>query len=93
LLVTTNQRLPSKKRSAITYLLTDIDDTITHKGRIHACAFKAMEDLDAIKETVIYIEDLPNDEPMFEYFPNSVGVANALASGQAFMQAFLYTKR
>jgi len=23
--------------------------------------------------------DAPNDEPMFEYFPNAVGVANVLA--------------
>ena len=36
-------------------------------------------DLDTIKENVIYIGDSPNDEPMFEYFPNSVGVANVLA--------------
>ncbi len=35
-------------------------------------------DLDVIKENVIYIGDSPNDEPMFEYFPNSVGVANIL---------------
>ena len=36
-------------------------------------------DLDLIKEKVVYIGDSPNDEPMFEYFPNSVGVANVLA--------------
>jgi len=36
-------------------------------------------DLDAIKETVVFVGDSPNDEPMFEYFPNSVGVANVLA--------------
>jgi len=35
-------------------------------------------DLDAIKETVIFAGDSPNDEPMFEYFPNAVGVANVL---------------
>lgn len=35
-------------------------------------------DLDAIKETVIFVGDSPNDEPMFEYFPNAVGVANVL---------------
>ena len=27
---------------------------------------------------VVYIGDSPNDEPMFEYFPNAVGVANIL---------------
>jgi len=34
--------------------------------------------LDDILEEVIYAGDSPNDEPMFEYFPNSVGVANVL---------------
>jgi HAD superfamily hydrolase (TIGR01484 family) len=34
--------------------------------------------LDDILERVIYAGDSPNDEPMFEYFPNSVGVANVL---------------
>lgn len=38
--------------------------------------FKA--DLDSIKEHILFIGDSPNDEPMFEYFPNSVGVANLL---------------
>ncbi|MFT6558973.1 HAD-IIB family hydrolase [Sneathiella sp.] len=35
-------------------------------------------DLDAekAKEQVLYIGDAPNDEPMFEYFPISFGVAN-----------------
>jgi len=36
-------------------------------------------DLDKIKEQVIYTGDSPNDAPMFEYFPNSTGVANVLA--------------
>ena len=36
-------------------------------------------DLDTIKKKVVYIGDSPNDEPMFEYFSNSVGVANVLA--------------
>lgn len=33
----------------------------------------SMED---IREQVIFIGDSPNDAPMFEYFPHSVGVAN-----------------
>ncbi|MCP4670579.1 MAG: HAD-IIB family hydrolase [Desulfobacula sp.] len=37
------------------------------------------QDLDLIKEKVVFAGDSPNDEPMFEYFPNSVGVANVLA--------------
>ncbi len=35
--------------------------------------------LDTIKETVIFVGDSPNDEPMFAYFPNAVGVANVLS--------------
>jgi len=34
------------------------------------------KDLEAIKEIVIFSGDSPNDAPMFDYFPNSVGVAN-----------------
>jgi HAD superfamily hydrolase (TIGR01484 family) len=36
------------------------------------------EDLEDVKEDVIFIGDSPNDAPMFAYFPNSVGVANVL---------------
>lgn len=34
------------------------------------------EELDAIRERVVFAGDSPNDAPMFRYFPNSVGVAN-----------------
>jgi len=34
------------------------------------------KDLETVKEMVIFSGDSPNDEPMFEYFPNAVGVAN-----------------
>ena len=34
------------------------------------------KDLETIKENVIFSGDSPNDEPMFNYFPNAVGVAN-----------------
>ncbi len=33
-------------------------------------------ELDSILEKVIFIGDSPNDEPMFQFFPNTVGVAN-----------------
>lgn len=33
-------------------------------------------DLDALRERFLFIGDSPNDAPMFEYFPVSVGVAN-----------------
>ena len=34
------------------------------------------DDLEAVKEDVIFIGDSPNDVPMFQFFPQSVGVAN-----------------
>ncbi len=33
-------------------------------------------DMETIKNSIIFSGDSPNDEPMFEFFPNSVGVAN-----------------
>lgn len=33
-------------------------------------------ELDEVRDKVVYAGDSPNDEPMFEYFPHSVGVAN-----------------
>ena len=36
------------------------------------------QDLDILKEQVIFVGDSPNDAPMFAYFPQSVGVANIL---------------
>ncbi len=50
-------------------------------------------DLDTIKENVVFAGDSPNDEPMFEYFPNAVGVANVLAfqHSLAFKPAWITT--
>ncbi len=36
-------------------------------------------DLDAVRETVVFVGDSPNDAPMFGYFPHAVGVANVRA--------------
>ncbi len=36
------------------------------------------DDLEAVKEDVIFIGDSPNDVPMFQFFPQAVGVANIL---------------
>ena len=33
-------------------------------------------DLDAQRDTFVFVGDSPNDAPMFAFFPNSVGVAN-----------------
>jgi HAD superfamily hydrolase (TIGR01484 family) len=35
-------------------------------------------DLDAQREFFVYLGDSPNDCPMFEYFPHSIGVANVM---------------
>ncbi|MCU0560326.1 MAG: HAD-IIB family hydrolase [Desulfobacterales bacterium] len=34
------------------------------------------EELEAIRDRVIFIGDSPNDQPMFAFFPHAVGVAN-----------------
>jgi hypothetical protein len=34
------------------------------------------EDLEAIKTQVVFAGDSPNDQPLFAFFPHSVGVAN-----------------
>ncbi len=35
-------------------------------------------DLDEVREEFVFAGDSPNDQPMFAYFPNAVGVANVL---------------
>jgi HAD superfamily hydrolase (TIGR01484 family) len=50
-------------------------------------------DLDVERERFVFIGDSPNDAPMFEFFPNSIGVANVrrftgrLAAGPKFVTA------
>jgi hypothetical protein len=34
------------------------------------------ENLEEVKRSVVFVGDSPNDAPMFEFFPNSVGVEN-----------------
>ncbi len=33
-------------------------------------------DADTERERIVFAGDSPNDQPMFEFFPNAVGVAN-----------------
>ncbi|NWG72764.1 MAG: HAD family hydrolase [Parvularculaceae bacterium] len=42
------------------------------------CLFSEVfgEDLDLIRNEVVFVGDSPNDVPMFAFFPNAVGVAN-----------------
>ena len=51
-------------------------DKLTMTRMLFAQVFK--EDLAAVKENIIFIGDSPNDVPMFQFFPHSVGVANIL---------------
>ena len=37
-----------------------------------------LEDLDTVKFEMIFVGDSPNDQPMFAFFPHSLGVANVL---------------
>jgi HAD superfamily hydrolase (TIGR01484 family) len=52
-------------------------DKLTMTRLMFAEVFKV--DLEALKESIIFIGDSPNDVPMFQFFPQSVGVANILA--------------
>ena len=38
-------------------------------------------DLEAMRSRFVFVGDSPNDAPMFEYFPNAIGVANVRAFG------------
>jgi HAD superfamily hydrolase (TIGR01484 family) len=49
-------------------------DKLTMTRRLFRDAFQ--EDLETIKARVIFVGDSPNDQPMFAFFPNAVGVAN-----------------
>lgn len=51
-------------------------DKLTMTQMLFEEVFK--DDLEAVKDDVIFIGDSPNDVPMFQFFPHSVGVANIL---------------
>ena len=51
-------------------------DKLTMTRLLFAEVFE--EDLAAVKKDVIFIGDSPNDVQMFQFFPQSVGVANIL---------------
>ncbi len=51
-------------------------DKLTMTRMLFAEVFQ--DDLEAVKNEVIFIGDSPNDVPMFRFFPHSVGVANFL---------------
>jgi HAD superfamily hydrolase (TIGR01484 family) len=52
-------------------------DKLAMARRCLAAAFEI--DIDEVPETVVFSGDAPNDEPMFRFFPNAVGVANVMA--------------
>jgi len=51
-------------------------DKLTMTQMLFEDVFK--DDLASVKADVIFIGDSPNDVPMFQFFPHSVGVANIL---------------
>ncbi|MDO9417604.1 HAD-IIB family hydrolase [Pararhizobium sp.] len=63
-------------------------------SRIFAADILGM-DLDAEKDSIVFVGDSPNDGPMFSFFPNSCGVANVADfkdSGSA-LPAFIAARR
>jgi len=49
-------------------------DKLSTTARLFAEEFG--ENLGEVKPSVVFVGDSPNDAPMFEFFPNSVGVDN-----------------
>ena len=49
-------------------------DKLTMTKRLMAEVFKC--EIEAEKELFVFVGDSPNDQPMFQFFPNAVGVAN-----------------
>jgi HAD superfamily hydrolase (TIGR01484 family) len=55
-------------------------DKLTMTRRFFAEALAV--DMDAMREAMVFVGDSPNDGPMFDFFPESVGVANVLDFAQ-----------
>jgi hydroxymethylpyrimidine pyrophosphatase-like HAD family hydrolase len=53
-------------------------DKLAMSKRLFAERFGLDLDQPAVRERVVFVGDSPNDEPMFAFFPNAVGVANVL---------------
>ncbi|WP_027190742.1 HAD-IIB family hydrolase [Fundidesulfovibrio putealis] len=51
------------------------------------------QELDEIRESVVFAGDSPNDAPMFAFFPNSVGVANVMDFGAELEAAPVWVTR
>jgi len=54
-------------------------DKLGMARRLMAERFGVDIDVPAERERIVFAGDSPNDEPMFGFFPNAVGVANVLA--------------
>ena len=66
-------------------------DKLTMTRMLFAEVFK--DDLEAVKEDVIFIGDSPNDVPMFQFFPYAVGVANMLQFKEKIKHSPAYVTR
>lgn len=64
---------------------------VGHYTKRVACEWLLKTVFDVTHETIVYCGDSPNDEPLFEYFPLSVGVRNidAFASKLCFSPRFV----
>ena len=66
-------------------------DKLTMTRMLIAEVFK--DDLEAVKEDVIFIGDSPNDVPMFQFFPHAVGVANIVQFKEKITHSPAYVTR
>ena len=66
-------------------------DKLTMTRMLIAEVFK--DDLEAVKEDVIFIGDSPNDAPMFQFFPHAVGVANIVQFKEKITHSPAYVTR
>ena len=55
-------QFPRNYKKNIQYVLTDIDDTLTFKGRLPAVVFAAMEQLQKAGASFVRIEELDGED-------------------------------
>ena len=67
-------------------------DKLTMTRRLFQECWRA--DLDAVRGECVFVGDSPNDQPMFAFFPHSVGVANvaAFAAQMTRLPAYVTTR-
>ena len=66
-------------------------DKLTMTRRLFRDGWQA--DLDALRGECVFVGDSPNDQPMFAFFPHSVGVANVAAFAAQMIHLPAYVTR